>query len=211
MTREHLIDAIGLLDDELIREAEEYSHPRRQIDYRPWISLAACLAVVVTIGYGVAHLQMGGGSSMNGGAASRPAASNGASQGTGPADMEALPPSGEDLNCGTDSPQAPDAEPDSSGGFDVPSSAGGPAEHDFCAAIMVDGLLYWSTDTPVPGEPDPSIIQTVTSYTDTQPEEDGQTNFDRGLTTRYAMTDLGLVVLIDHEWVLFDPIPPWER
>lgn len=85
------------------------------------------------------------------------------------------------------------------------------AVEDYCPAIMVDGVVYWSTDTPVPGEVDESAIRTVTSYTDGQPEEDGQTNFDRGLTTQYAMTDMGLVVLIDREWILFDPVPPWEK
>ena len=43
MNSEHLLDAIGLLDDGLIHEAEEYRRPRR--DYSRWISLAASLAV----------------------------------------------------------------------------------------------------------------------------------------------------------------------
>ena len=187
MNTEYLLDAIGLLDDDLIQEAE--TAQKRRSGYRGWTSLAACLAVVLVLGYVLTHIRLGG--------------KNTASPGVSP-----MPPAGSNAS-GNSFPEPGDA--DSSAGFEVPPSAEGPAEHDFCAAIMVDGLLYWSTGTPVPGEPDPSIIQTVTSYTDTQPEEDGQTNFDRGLTTRYAMTDLGLVVLIDHEWVLFDPIPPWER
>ena len=76
---------------------------------------------------------------------------------------------------------------------------------------MVDGVVCWSTDTPVPGEVDESAVRTVTSYTDGVPEEDGQTNFDRDLTTRYAVTGQGVVVLMDGEWVLFDPVPPWEK
>ena len=51
MNTEHLLDAIGLLDDDLVREAEEYRRPRR--DYSRWISLAAGFAVVLTLGYGV--------------------------------------------------------------------------------------------------------------------------------------------------------------
>ena len=205
MSREHLLDAIGLLDDDLIQEAE--TAQKRRSGYRGWTSLAACLAVVLVLGYGLTHIRLG---SKNTAAPSggSPATSNEASNGSGAPGVSPMPPAGSNAS-GNSFPEPGDA--DSSAGFEVPPSAEGPAEHDFCAAIMVDGLLYWSTDTPVPGEPDPSIIQTVTSYTDTQPEEDGQTNFDRGLTTRYAMTDLGLVVLIDHEWVLFDPIPPWER
>ena len=199
MNTEYLLDAIGLLDDDLIQEAETVQ--KRRSGYRGWTSLAACLAVVLVLGYGLTHIRLGGKNtdSLSGGS---PAASNEASNGSGAPGAFPIEPT--DSSGGAD-------EPGSSAGSEVPSSAEGPAEHDFCAAIMVDGLLYWSTGAPVPGEPDPSIIQTVTSYTDTQPEEDGQTNFDRGLTTRYAMTDLGLVVLIDHEWVLFDPIPPWER
>ena len=49
MSREHLLEAIGLLDDDLIREAEEYRRSRR--NYRPWISLAACLVVVLALVY----------------------------------------------------------------------------------------------------------------------------------------------------------------
>lgn len=67
MSREHLLEAIGLLDDDLIREAEEYRRSRR--NYRPWISLAACLVVVLALGYGVTRLrtvgEMSGGVSQN--------------------------------------------------------------------------------------------------------------------------------------------------
>ena len=46
MTSEHILDAIGLLDDELVREAEEYRRPRARFDCRRWGSLAACCALV---------------------------------------------------------------------------------------------------------------------------------------------------------------------
>lgn len=54
MTREHLLEAMGLLDDDLIREAEE-PVSRKKWNRDAWISLAACLALVLTIGYGVVY------------------------------------------------------------------------------------------------------------------------------------------------------------
>lgn len=207
MNAEYLLDAVGLLDDDLLREAEEYQPPRR--DYRPWISLAACLAVVLTLGYALTHLNlgMGGGAApenqMSGGAANAPSGSCGATvEGPPPASAEGTDGSG--LQGGGDWPEP--SSPDAAAPQE-PGAVGG----DYCPAIMVDGVVYWSTDTPVPGEVEESAIRTVTSYTDGVPEEDGQTNFDRGLTTQYAMTDMGLVVLIDREWILFDPVPPWEK
>ena len=78
MNSEHLLDAIGLLDDGLIHEAEEYRRPRR--DYSRWISLAASLAVVLTLGYGLTHLGIGGG-----GGASAPGGVTGAAGADTPA------------------------------------------------------------------------------------------------------------------------------
>ena len=52
MTREHLLEAMGLLDDELIKEAED-PVGKKKWNRESWISLAACLAIVLTIGYGV--------------------------------------------------------------------------------------------------------------------------------------------------------------
>lgn len=206
MNAEYLLDAVGLLDDDLLREAEEYRQPRR--DYRPWVSLAACLAVVLTLGYALTHLGMGGGAApeapgngMSGGATNAPSGSYGGAEAP-PASTEGTDGSG--LQGGGDwaEPSSPDAA--------APQEPGMAVE-DYCPAIMVDGVVYWSTDTPVPGEVEESAIRTVASYTDGVPEEDGQTNFDRGLTTQYAMTDMGLVVLMDREWILFDPVPPWEK
>lgn len=208
MNAEYLLDAVGLLDDGLLREAEEYRRPRR--DYRPWIGLAASFVVVLTLGYALTHLGMGGGApgnQMSGGAASAPAGSYG---GDGVPPLEEYRPPA--------SAEGPDSSMQGGGDWAEPGSpdAAAPQEpgmavEDYCPAIMVDGVVYWSTDTPVPGEVEESAIRTVTSYTDGQPEEDGQTNFDRDLTTRYAMTDMGLVVLMDGEWILFDPVPPWEK
>lgn len=209
MNAEYLLDAVGLLDDDLLREAEEYQPPRR--DYRPWVSLAACLAVVLTLGYALTHLNlgMGGGAApeapgngMSGGAASAPAGSYGGAEAPPPVSAEGEDGSGMQGGGDWPEPSSPDAA--------APQEPGMAVE-DYCPAIMVDGVVYWSTDTPVPGEVDERAIRTVTSYTDGVPEEDGQTNFDRDLTTQYAMTDMGLVVLMDREWILFDSVPPWEK
>lgn len=205
MNAEYLLDAVGLLDDDLLREAEEYRRPRR--DYRSWIGLAACLAVVLTLGYALTHIRMGGGSAapgngMSGGATGAPAGSYAGAE---------APPSEPAQSPDSSAPQNGENRPASSSPDAAAPQEPGAAEGDYRAAIMVDGVVYWSTDTPVPGEVEESAIRTVTSYTDGQPEEDGQTNFDRDLTTRYAMTDMGLVVLMDREWILFDPVPPWEK
>lgn len=209
MNAEYLLDAVGLLDDGLIREAEEYQPPRR--DYRPWIGLAASFAIVLTLGYALTHLGMGGGAApenqASGGAANAPSGSYGGAEAPPPASTEG--PDGSSMQGGGDWPAGSPGAGSSSDNA-APQEPGA-AVGDYCPAIMVDGVVYWSTDTPVPGEVEESAIRTVTSYTDGQPEEDGQTNFDRGLTARYAMTDMGLVVLIDQEWVLFDPVPPWEK
>lgn len=197
MNAEYLLDAVGLLDDDLIREAETYVPRRERINYRAWLGLAACLAVVAALGYGMTHLRMGGGAAApSGGAAGAPAASNGSI-----APAPSAPAPGESLGGGPSGDMPNESE----------SSAPVGSEADYCAAIMVDGTLYWSTGTPVPVEPTEEAIRTVTGYTDTVPEEDGQINFDQSLTTQYAMTDMGLVVLMDNEWVLFDPVPPWEQ
>ncbi len=87
------------------------------------------------------------------------------------------------------------------GAEETSSSAG-----DYPAMLMVDGVLYQSTSEPVPVEMDESVIKTVSSYTDTEPTEDGQTNFDRSCTTEYGMTSDGLMVLIDLEWIRFAPV-----
>ena len=76
---------------------------------------------------------------------------------------------------------------------------------------MVDGTLYWSTGTPASVEVEERDIRTVNSYINTVPQMDGQTNFSQDLSAQYAQIPEGLVVLIDNEWILFDPIPPWER
>ena len=59
MTAEYLLEAMGLIDDDLIQDAEVRPAPRPARSWRQrWGALAACLAVVIALGYGVAHLPM---------------------------------------------------------------------------------------------------------------------------------------------------------
>lgn len=77
---------------------------------------------------------------------------------------------------------------------------------EFPAALVVGGALYTSTGRPMPGEAAPSaILGTVRSYAEELPTEEGQSNFDWSCTAPYAETADGLVVLVDHEWTLFEP------
>ena len=70
-------------------------------------------------------------------------------------------------------------------------------------AIMVDGVVYYSTGREMPIEFDESAIQEVISYTDGIPTEDGQINFDPELEARYAKFGEDIAVLMNHEWVHF--------
>ncbi len=203
MTPEHLMDAVGLLDDDLIQEAEYPVPQRARPDHRHWLGWAACLAVVLALGYGVTHIQRGVGSAgplLSGG---DPSSSYNGS--TPPAQVS--PPSAEGSAAGG---SAMPTEPP-----DCDSSAGAVPQPSEWPAIMVDGVLYWSTGTPVPAEVDESAQRTVTGYINTLPETDGQTNFSQDLSARYALVEIGqeqkLVVLMNGEWILFDPVPPWER
>ena len=197
MTAEHILDAVGLLDDDLIQEAEQYQRPKARLGYTRWAGLAACVVLVLALGYGAAHLRFESG--MSGGNATAPAGSVPSSSAAG----------GEVLSEDRSTPGMPEPTPKPdhpSEGNESSSSLGG--GHP---AIMVDGVLYWSTGEAIPVEVDESAIRTVTAYINTVPEMDGQSNFSQDLSAQYAVTDLGLVVRTDHEWILFDPVPPWER
>lgn len=55
-------------------------------------------------------------------------------------------------------------------------------ETDYPAAIMAEGTVYLKSVSAMPAEIDESaIIGYTTSYTDTYPEKDGETNFNREL------------------------------
>ena len=79
-------------------------------------------------------------------------------------------------------------------------------ETDYAAAIMVDGTIYYKTVTAMPAEVDESAILGYTeSYTDTFPEKDGETNFNRELDMPYAKVEDGIAVLYENEWWLCTP------
>ncbi|MBQ3194801.1 MAG: hypothetical protein IJB59_14665, partial [Oscillospiraceae bacterium] len=50
-----------------------------------------------------------------------------------------------------------------------------------------------------------AIIGYTTSYTDTYPEKDGETNFNRELNMPYARVEGGIAVLYENEWYLCTP------
>lgn len=57
MTAEYLLEVMGLIDDGLIRDAEASVRRRPAFArWKQWGALAACLALVATLGYGATHL-----------------------------------------------------------------------------------------------------------------------------------------------------------
>lgn len=108
MNAEHLLDAIGRLDDGLVREAENYRRPKAR---HGWLlGWAASFAVVVLLGYGATHIGgMGGGAApglSGGGNGGAPASGNSAPS----ASDGATAPSGPDTPLGTPSPSPPSDE-----------------------------------------------------------------------------------------------------
>lgn len=77
---------------------------------------------------------------------------------------------------------------------------------DYPAAIMVEGQIYLFSPEPMVGEVDDSaIIGHTISYTDSIPERDGETNFNRELEMPYARVDGGIAVWYEDEWHLCSP------
>lgn len=77
---------------------------------------------------------------------------------------------------------------------------------DYPAAIMVDGKIYLLDLEPMSSEVDNhEILGYTTSYTDTFPEQDGETNFNRELEMPYAKVEDGVAVLYDGAWHLCTP------
>jgi len=78
---------------------------------------------------------------------------------------------------------------------------------DYPAAIMVDGVVYLKSGAPMPAEIDESaIIGYTTSYTDSFPEKNGETNFSRELDLPYAKVEGGVAILCENEWYLCTPM-----
>ena len=85
-------------------------------------------------------------------------------------------------------------------------SSGGSAA-DYPAAIMVDDVVYLLPDQPSPAEvAEEAITGYTSSYTDTFPEQNGETNFNRELGMPYAVTADGLAVQYNNEWYLCTPM-----
>ena len=106
-----------------------------------------------------------------------------------------------------DSRQKPSSDAPYTGDSDV-TADGDSSEKcsDYPAAIRVNGINYYSTNTAVAIEVDDSVIQYTTSYAENGvPEKDGEANFNRALRSPYALIeDSYVVVLIDHEWIRFE-------
>lgn len=80
-------------------------------------------------------------------------------------------------------------------------------ETDYAAAIMVEGSIYLKSASAMPAEIDESaIIGYTTSYTDSFPKKDGETNFNRELNMPYARVEGGIAVLYENEWYLCTPM-----
>ena len=77
---------------------------------------------------------------------------------------------------------------------------------DYPAAIMVNDTVYLVEGNPMPAEVDESaIIGYTESYTDTFPENNGETNFNPELGMPYAQVEGGIAVLYKNEWYLGTP------
>ena len=86
------------------------------------------------------------------------------------------------------------------------AGCGSHTEKDYPAAIMAEGEIYLKSAAAMPAEIDESaIIGYTTSYTDTYPEKDGETNFNRELNMPYAKVEGGIAVLYENEWYLCTP------
>ena len=80
-------------------------------------------------------------------------------------------------------------------------------ETDYAAAIMVEGSIYLKSASAMPAEIDESaIIGYTSSYTDSFPKKDGETNFNRELNMPYARVEGGIAVLYENEWYLCTPM-----
>ena len=134
MTAEYLLEAMGLIDDDLIQDAEVRPAARpAPARWRQWGALAACLAVVAALGYGVTHLPMGGGSKSSASPSADAAASTtcGSSQ--------------EDFACSSNS---------AAGASSVATGSEGPEAGwlGFRVLVTVDGLTYAYNHTYPPSE-----------------------------------------------------------
>ena len=207
MNSEYLLDAIGQLDDELVREAERYRRPK--VRYGRLMGLAASFAVVIALGYVLTHVGgMNGGSAPSlsaGGSSSAPAGGGGAASG----DNSGAPRS-EDSAFEPESPGETALSSPSGENAEAPGEAG-----DWLFAIRVDGTVYRATEEYIHLDPEEGDIRYTTSFINSaEPEEDGQANFEP-VGRAYTVLEDGRVAVRHGEetdsWRIYDSAPPWEK
>ena len=77
---------------------------------------------------------------------------------------------------------------------------------DYPAAVMVNDTIYLVGGTPMSEEVgDSAIIGYTESFTDTFPENNGETNFNPELGMPYAQVEGGIAVFYENEWYLCTP------
>lgn len=190
MTAEHLLDAMGLLDDDLIADAEKPIARRKPLPWRGWVALAACVVLVAALGRMAGLTDFSSGNSASGGVAGGENAGGGVPHASGSSGGGFWNPDG---NAG--------------GANDpVPDSNGGSSSQALELYVLAEGGLYRSTGQLLVGEPDPEAIRISYSLQDQDslPLEDESLNILSDAS--YVVVDQGLAVLVDHEWVLFKPV-----
>lgn len=93
-------------------------------------------------------------------------------------------------------------------GCEGPSTPVAKTPNTMHPAIVVEGVLYYTTGKEIPIEPAEEVIQKVTGFVDHKelPKKEGEINFLRE-DTIYAKINDGeeyVVVLINNEWVRFE-------
>lgn len=194
MTAEHLLDAMGLLDDGLIQEAERYVPTKRRTNYGTWLAWAASFALVLVLGYGVTHLGIiGSGGDNSGGNSQAAPNASGAPNAGGAAEWN----SGSTA-AGSGMPET--AEPQD------PASTGAEEEYP---AIMIGGVVYRSTGERIPLFPEGDDIRYDVFWYD---EESGEASSGQGLC--YLTLEDGSVAVSWHfqsqGWLIFAPVPTGE-
>ena len=77
---------------------------------------------------------------------------------------------------------------------------------DYPAAFMANDTIYLIGEVPMPAEVDDSaIIGYTESFTDTFPENNGETNFNPELGMPFAQVEGGIAILFQNEWYLGTP------
>lgn len=202
MTAEHLLDAMGLLDDELIQEAEAYTAPKRRRNYGAWTAWAASFAVVLALGYGLTHFGIG-----SGGGSAAPGQANSNMQGAPSASD--IPSGGGSMNGG--SAWAGDSSAAGGNGMPATQEPMDPAleETDGYPAAVVGDVVYRNTGEVIPLFPDGYDLQYDISWYD---EKSGETISSPGLC--YLMLEDGSIAVSwdfqQRDWMIFAPDLPLE-